>query len=274
MFFYKEVGFLVFGSRLKRIGEKFIQEVSNVYKEEDIAFETVWFPFFYLLDKHPEISLSEIAIKLEMSHSACSQMVSQIQKRGLMITKCSSVDARKKIISLTSEGKQLLVQVKPIWESIELSIETNILTKKEKIIFNDLLNKVESQIMSNDVSNYAIDLLHSKKLRPNITQSTINNDIKTFCDINKCEIVSSDSSFICASINNAMVGILEYNISSSKSTNLDNIIIAKQFRRVGLATKLINHLVNENNVTQLVLNKRSKELIQLLLNTNYKFTVQ
>ena len=49
MNFYQDLGFLVFGSRLKRLGDTFINDINRIYKDHKIPFDASWFPVFYIL---------------------------------------------------------------------------------------------------------------------------------------------------------------------------------------------------------------------------------
>ncbi|NJK96738.1 MAG: MarR family transcriptional regulator [Bacteroidales bacterium] len=78
-----------------------MNEVSRVYKLQNIRFEPVWFPIFFLLDKKGPLSLTEIAQELEVSHSAISQMITQLQSKKLVEIQSDQSDARiKKSFSL------------------------------------------------------------------------------------------------------------------------------------------------------------------------------
>jgi len=43
---YADAGLLILGTRMKRISDRFLSEVSKIYKERKIGFEPVWFPVF------------------------------------------------------------------------------------------------------------------------------------------------------------------------------------------------------------------------------------
>ncbi len=122
MNFYQKLGPLVFGSRLRRLSEGFLSEVNKVYADLGIDFEASWFGVFYLLDKNGELSIHEISEVLEISHSAVSQMVKTLNEKNLVALSPSKHDARKKILVLTSSGKELLNQIKPVWEALEKTI--------------------------------------------------------------------------------------------------------------------------------------------------------
>jgi DNA-binding MarR family transcriptional regulator len=119
MNFYQDLGFLVFGSRLKRLGDTFINDVNKVYKNHKIDFDASWFPVFYILSQKKEISIKEIADELKVSHSAISQLTSSLQEKGLIKSVVSKKDARHKAITFTAKGEKLLQKIKPVWNALE-----------------------------------------------------------------------------------------------------------------------------------------------------------
>lgn len=119
MNFYQELGPLVFGTRLKRLSDYFLSEINKVYVDQGIQFEASWFGVFFLLDKHPSLSIFEIAETLEVSHSAISQMVKNLIERNLLIHTPSIEDGRKKNIALSEGGKILLKSLKPVWQALD-----------------------------------------------------------------------------------------------------------------------------------------------------------
>jgi DNA-binding MarR family transcriptional regulator len=119
MNFYQDLGFLVFGSRLKRLGDTFINDVNKVYKDHKIDFDASWFPVFYILSQKKEISIKEIADELKVSHSAISQLTSSLQEKGLIKSVVSKKDARHKAITFTAKGEKLLQKIKPVWNALE-----------------------------------------------------------------------------------------------------------------------------------------------------------
>lgn len=119
MNFYQDLGFLVFGSRLKRLGDTFINDVNRIYKDHNIPFDASWFPVFYILSQKKEISIKEISDELKVSHSAISQLVSSLQQKGLIKSVVSKTDARHKAITFTSKGEKLLQKIQPVWNALE-----------------------------------------------------------------------------------------------------------------------------------------------------------
>ncbi len=123
MNFYRQLGFLVFGSRLKRLGDTFINDVNRIYKNHKIDFDASWFPVFYILSQKKEVSIKEISDELNVSHSAISQLVSSLQQKGLIKSVISKKDARHKAITFTIKGEKLLEKIKPVWNALQKAME-------------------------------------------------------------------------------------------------------------------------------------------------------
>ncbi len=156
MDFYQELGPLVFGTRLKRLSDYFLSEVNKVYSENGIPFEASWFGVFYLLDKHQELSIFEIAETLEVSHSAVSQLVKVLVAKQLINQQDSPYDGRKKVISFSKSGQELLTQIKPIWKALdqimnELMVENKVLAE---------LYKLEYKFVSSSLSTLVNQQIH------------------------------------------------------------------------------------------------------------------
>jgi DNA-binding MarR family transcriptional regulator len=136
MNFYQQLGFLVFGSRLKRLGDTFINDVNRVYKNQKIEFDASWFPVFYILSQKKEVSIKEISDELNVSHSAISQLVSSLQQKGLIKSVISKKDARHKAITFTPIGERLLKKIKPVWNALEKAMDelTNEKNQSKKIL--------------------------------------------------------------------------------------------------------------------------------------------
>src|SRR3954470_15746146 len=123
MNFYQSLGFLVFGSRLKRLSDTFLNDVNHVYRYHNISFDASWFPVFYILSQKHEVSIKEISNELNVSHSAVSQLITNLQERGLIKSVISKKDARHKAITFTSKGFKLLKKIKPVWNALQQAME-------------------------------------------------------------------------------------------------------------------------------------------------------
>jgi DNA-binding MarR family transcriptional regulator len=122
MNFYQKLGPLIFGTRLKRLSDYFLSEVNKVYVDLGIPFEASWFGVFYLLKQNESLSIIDIAETLEISHSAVSQLVKNLENKKLVEVKSSDYDGRKKLMRLTAEGTVLLEKIIPVWDSLSLTM--------------------------------------------------------------------------------------------------------------------------------------------------------
>ncbi|WP_184548889.1 MarR family winged helix-turn-helix transcriptional regulator [Mucilaginibacter sp. FT3.2] len=119
---YQRLGYLVLGSRLRRISESFLSEINRAYQQEGIEFEASWFPVFYLLSQHDTLSIKELSDQTEVSHPAASQLITNLKNRGLLVSTTSVVDARRQQVTFSPKGRGLLEQIKPVWAAVEKSM--------------------------------------------------------------------------------------------------------------------------------------------------------
>lgn len=123
MNFYESLGFLVFGSRLRRLSETFLGDVNRIYEAHELKFDAAWFPVFYILSRKESVSIRDIADELVISHSSVSQLVSALQQKGLVKTTTAPDDARRKVVEFTTKGKKLQQQIAPVWTALSKAME-------------------------------------------------------------------------------------------------------------------------------------------------------
>ncbi|WP_374948215.1 MarR family winged helix-turn-helix transcriptional regulator [Mucilaginibacter sp.] len=119
---YQSLGFLVFGSRLRRMSETFLAEINRIYQNQGIDFDASWFPVFYLLSKNDSLSIKELSDQTEVSHPAASQLITNLKSRDLVETTVSADDGRKQLVHFTEKGRKLLIQILPVWDAITASM--------------------------------------------------------------------------------------------------------------------------------------------------------
>ncbi|MBB5637632.1 DNA-binding MarR family transcriptional regulator [Pedobacter cryoconitis] len=164
MNYYQSLGYLVLGSRLKRLSELFLSEINKSYKAEGIVFETTWFPVFYLLSENKTLTIQELCEQIEVSHPAASQLVTNLKNKGLVISTTSPDDARKQLVTLSEEGKTLLARILPVWDAITATMEE--VAGSSAIL--DTLTKLETAFKSVDiVKNIQNEIHHPVKSQSN-----------------------------------------------------------------------------------------------------------
>jgi len=119
---YQRLGFLVLGSRLRRISDSFLSEITRAYQNEGVEFDASWFPVFYLLAENDSLSIKELSEQTEVSHPAASQLITGLKNKGLVTTTTCADDGRKQLVTFTTKGRELLTRVQPVWDAILLSM--------------------------------------------------------------------------------------------------------------------------------------------------------
>lgn len=81
---YQDRGYLVLGSRLRRLSESFLAEINRAYQNAGIDFDASWFPAFYLLSKKNQLSIKELSEQTGVSHPAASQLITNLKTGSLL----------------------------------------------------------------------------------------------------------------------------------------------------------------------------------------------
>ncbi|WP_183578760.1 MarR family winged helix-turn-helix transcriptional regulator [Mucilaginibacter sp. X5P1] len=120
---YQNLGYLAFGSRLRRLSEAFLSEINRAYQNEGIDFDASWFPVFYLLSQNESLSIKELSEQIEISHPAASQLITGLKNKKLVATATCADDGRRQLVQLTDSGKALLAQVLPVWAAVREAMD-------------------------------------------------------------------------------------------------------------------------------------------------------
>jgi DNA-binding MarR family transcriptional regulator len=156
---YQRLGYLVLGSRLRRLSESFLAEITRAYQQEGIEFDASWFPVFYLLSQNEALSIKELSEQTEVSHPAASQLVTNLKQKGLVASTTSKTDARKQLITLTPKGRALLEQVLPVWDAINISME-KIAGKQSEMLA--AITSFEDALQAHNLSDHISQNLHQQ----------------------------------------------------------------------------------------------------------------
>jgi len=159
MGFYEETGILILGTRLKRLSERFLSEVGKMYERLDINFEPAWFPLFFLLHQRGSLSVTEIAEELNVSQPAASQLVSLLNRKGFIAVEPDCYDRRRKIVSFTTEGEELLEKLIPIWETLESSMYDIFRDEREGADVVSSFNQLEQKLNRISFGDSVLDKL-------------------------------------------------------------------------------------------------------------------
>jgi len=154
---YNQAGTLLLASRMKRLGDRLFSEIIRVYRGLNVPFEPSWFPIFYLLNRDQSHSVSSIAREMGVTDSAVSQLIRQLKDRDLIGILPNTDDKRAGTICLSNSGKQLLSQVKPIWQAIETTLEETLTSGRHGSSLLYAMTELESSLDTDNLSRQIKD---------------------------------------------------------------------------------------------------------------------
>lgn len=159
----QKLGPLAFASRLKRISERLMKDVSRIYDELDVEFQARWFPVMYLLAQKSPMSVTEIARELGMTHPAINQISKGMAKAGLLKSTKGEQDERKRMLSVSAEGGNVLAALVPVWKDIEAA--TQELLDKTGSDLLTILDNIERALDERDMYQRVGTRLRERKYR-------------------------------------------------------------------------------------------------------------
>ncbi|MBS1660037.1 MAG: winged helix-turn-helix transcriptional regulator [Bacteroidetes bacterium] len=115
-----ELGELALSTRLMRLSEWTRKDVTRIYKESGIDFESKWFPVLYVLSRRSPMAVGELAEELGYAHPSVIELVQSMQKKQLVTAKPSKEDGRKRLLELTPKARKLIVKMQPLWDRMRI----------------------------------------------------------------------------------------------------------------------------------------------------------
>lgn len=111
------MGYVALATRLKRISDKMTHSTRLMYKKINIDIEPNWYLVLILVEKTPNISVTEIAEKLNFTHQSVITMTNKMVNRDYLQISKGIKDKRKTIFNLTLKAIEILPEISEIWEA-------------------------------------------------------------------------------------------------------------------------------------------------------------
>lgn len=112
-----EMAELALASRLRRLSDLYWQGVTSIYRQSGLDFDVRWATVFVLIARQGPVAVMEIAERLGISHPAVIQVINELEKKELIISAKSETDGRKRLLSLSEAGQQMLPALQPLWDA-------------------------------------------------------------------------------------------------------------------------------------------------------------
>ena len=101
-------GYLTLGSRLRRIGERLQADTQQFIEEAGLGIQAGQYPFLAAIDNAGPLTIGELAQSVGITQPGATRTVGQLVELGLVSIEPAPDDQRRKLVSLTSSGKQLI----------------------------------------------------------------------------------------------------------------------------------------------------------------------
>lgn len=163
MSFYQRHQKILFGTWLRKLGDKFLGDLTAIYKALDIPFESGWFPIFYLLSEKGALSITQIAHELEITHSAVSQMVATLESKALISFTNDKDDRRRRLVVFTEKGEDLLEILKPVWSITSSEMEGILVDKQQSAALFTALKELEASLHENSICDRVLRVLEQRR---------------------------------------------------------------------------------------------------------------
>jgi DNA-binding MarR family transcriptional regulator len=131
------------GTLLRHLVELLDGDVEAVYRLKRLDYRPRFTPVVRMLAERGPVSIREIAAATSLSHSALSQTVSEMVRRGLVASSPGS-DGRERIVHLTSKARRMLPKLKDCWAATNLAAAE--LSADLEVPLEELLRKAIAEL--------------------------------------------------------------------------------------------------------------------------------
>jgi GNAT superfamily N-acetyltransferase/DNA-binding MarR family transcriptional regulator len=157
--FVKELGLLGVITRLKRLSEAMIHDGRRLYKELGMDIEPNWYVIFKLLQKHGELTVTEIADKIGFAHPSVISIVNKMIKANYLEESKCGFDSRKRLLKLTPKAVEKMPEFEKVWDAGVAGVK-RMLTDLDILT---LLEKIEARVAESGFKQRALTELAKQK---------------------------------------------------------------------------------------------------------------
>jgi len=148
-------GYLCLGSRFRRIGERLQADTQHIIDDMGVTIQAGQYPFLAALDRTSPLTIGELAEAVGITQPGATRTLTQLVDLGLVEMRASDEDQRRKLVSLTSAGRDLVKFSKQqVWPEIEAAVRD---------LCGDLSGPLLEQLASIEDGIAAIPLLRRTK---------------------------------------------------------------------------------------------------------------
>jgi len=276
----RELGEIAYGTRLRLLTERFIQDGAKIYKSQNIDFEPRWFTVFYLLSQTSPLSISELTAGLGFTQPAVTQIANILVKKGFIKVVKDKSDTRKKLLELSPKGLELLPQLQPVWKGFEEAIkelfkdvgyDMLLITAKIEDALNkkDMFERVSGKIKQRQ--NEKVEIIEYRREYKSIFRDlnyqwlnkyfTVEKEDRRILNDPEKEIINNGGTVFFARADNKIVGTAALIKYDFKTYELAKMAVSENARGKQIGKKLTEAIIKK---------AREKKAKTLFLDTSIK----
>jgi DNA-binding MarR family transcriptional regulator len=119
----KDFGYLTLGTRLRRLGEMVQANTQAIMQQHGIDLPAAHYPFLAAIDRNGPLTVGELADVIGISQPGATRTIGQLAEAGLLDLSVSDGDQRRKQVSLTKAGQNLVdYSTSKVWPGVEAAV--------------------------------------------------------------------------------------------------------------------------------------------------------
>lgn len=119
----KDFGYLTLGTRLRRLGEMVQANTQLIMQQHGIDLPAAHYPFLAAIDRNGPLTVGELADVIGISQPGATRTIGQLAEAGLLDLSVSDGDQRRKQVSLTKAGRDLVdYSTREVWPGVEAAV--------------------------------------------------------------------------------------------------------------------------------------------------------
>ena len=117
----RALGYLMLGTRFKRIGERLQADATSIAQGGGAAVQSSGqYPFLFAIDRFGPLTIGELAESVGITQPGATRAIAQLVKIGMVKTRPGRDDQRQRIVSLTTKGqRQVDFGKRELWPKVE-----------------------------------------------------------------------------------------------------------------------------------------------------------
>ena len=119
----RSLGFLMLGTRLKRIGERLQADATRIATAQGVTVLSSQYPFLGAIDQFGPLTVGDMAVAVGITQPGVTRSIAQLAKQGMVKVRPGRDDRRQRIISLTAAGRaEVEIGKKDVWPRVDAAV--------------------------------------------------------------------------------------------------------------------------------------------------------